>query len=89
MAVNLRMIYKLDDPAQLQEDVIFGIDGASLGPWPVEYSREFTLRLLNSDLQRPIEHFAYARLRDKYPALLHERFARIALKKAAAAARRH
>jgi hypothetical protein len=75
--------------SELSRDEIIGLDGASIGPWPTEYERAFTLRLLNNDIRRSIEAFAYAVLRDKYPALLAERNKRIELIKAAKAARKH
>ena len=75
--------------SELSRDEIIGLDGAPIGPWPTEYDRAFTLRLLNGDLRRGVEAFAYAVLRDKYPALLAERNKRSELIKAAKAARKH
>ena len=74
---------------ELSRDMIIGLDGTTIGPWPTEYDRAFTLRLLNSDIRQSIEHIAYAVLRDRYPALLAERNKRIELIKAAKAARKH
>ena len=79
----------LASESELSLDEIIGVDGASIGPWPTEYERAFTLRLLNSDIRRDIEAIAYAVLRDKYPALLAERNKRLELIKAAKAARKH
>ena len=79
----------LTDATELARDEVIGVDGAPIGPWPTEYERAFTLRLLNNDLRRGIEAFAYAVLRDKYPALLAERNKRLELIKAAKAARKH
>lgn len=79
----------LGGETELSRDMIIGLDGSPVGPWPIEYDRAFTLRLLNSDSRRPQERVAFAVLREKYPALLVERSKRIELIKAARAARKH